>query len=79
MNYENLANIGNTIKSYDFFGRDDHIIGTVVDKNASSYSVKVLKSVTESEEFNKLRYGQTLTVPFEAMIEYEGRIQLVSE
>jgi hypothetical protein len=77
MNYENLADIGDEIKSYDFFGRDDHITGIVVEKNAFSYSVKVLKSVTESEEFNKLRYGQTLTVPFETMIEYEGRIQLL--
>jgi hypothetical protein len=79
MNYENLANIGNTIKSYDFFGRDDHIIGTVVDKNASSYSVKVLESFTDSEAFNKSRCGQVLTVPFDSIIEYEGRIQLVSE
>jgi hypothetical protein len=79
MNYANLADIGDEIKSYDFFGRDDHIIGIVVDKKACSYEVKVLKSVTESEQFNKSRYGKTLTVPFEAIIEYEGRIQLVKK
>ena len=79
MNYANLADIGDSIKSYDFFGRDDYIIGIVVGKDASSYDVKVLESSTESEQFDKSRYGKTYTVPFESIIEYEGRLQLVNK
>ena len=77
MNYKNLACIGDVIKSYDFMGRDDHIVGIVTAKNPCSYKVKVLKSVTDSEEFNELRFATTVTVPFETMLEYEGRLELV--
>jgi ATP-dependent protease Clp ATPase subunit len=78
MNYENLANVGDVIKSYDFQCLDDHIIGIVTAKNACHYEVKVLESVTESEEFNKLRFATTVTVPFKAIFEYEGRLELVA-
>ena len=78
MNYENLACIGDVIKSYDFMGRDDHIVGIVTAKNPCSYEVKVLESVTDSEKFNELRFATTVTVPFETMLEYEGRLELVA-
>jgi hypothetical protein len=77
MNYKNLACIGDVIKSFDFMGHDDHIVGIVTAKNVCSYEVKVLESVTDSTKFNELRFATTVTVPFEAMLEYEGRIQLV--
>lgn len=82
LKFENLAEVGNKIKAYDFEpmeGRPDrYLIGTVTAKGKTplgfaGYTV----TVTESSIPN--RVGEEMLVPFGMVFdEWDGRVSLVS-
>ena len=81
LKYENLANIGDTIRSYDFMGnREAFIQGTIIDKGwmpngALGYTIQIEKDGIQ-EQFG--REGDVGYVAFEnGFLEYDGRVELV--
>ena len=86
LKFEALANIGDTIRSYDFRGDDAHIQGTVVAKGWIKhpvYGTEMYKGYTIRIEKDTLgsgsRVGDEGYVPFETdFMEYDNRIELVS-
>lgn len=94
MKYENVAQVGDTIRALDFpqfDGRpDSYLIGEVIEKGPvyrgdvhmyDGYTVRVTESVTGSEEYDAERRGLIMTVPFEFMMnDFENRVEnLTSE
>ena len=85
LKFEALANIGDTIRSYDFRGDDAHIEGTVVAKGwikHPTYGTDMYKGYTIRIEKDTLgngsRVGDEGYVPFETdFMEYDDRIVLV--
>ena len=88
MKFENLANVGDVIRAYDFMGnREAFVQGVVLEKGwikhptlgfemYKGYSVRVdLDGV--QEDFG--REGDIAYVPFETSLEYDERVQLVKE
>lgn len=86
LKFETLANIGDTIRAYDFYGnKEAYIEGVVVDKGwikhpvtgmelYKGYTIRVAKDgVQESFE----REGEIGYVPFETSLEYDERVELV--
>lgn len=83
LKFENTANIGDTIKAYDFEpmeGRQErYLVGKVIDKGqsrqngCSSYTVKI----TQQSEGNVYEIGQTVCVPFECTFDYDERVQKI--
>jgi len=78
LKYENVAEVGDTIKALDFepwVGREDvYLIGKVTDKGMNelgyaAYTVKVL----ESPGFES-RVGTTMYVPYQSNFDFEGRV-----
>jgi len=81
LKYENLANVGDTIRSYDFMGnREAFIEGTIIDKGwmpngALGYTIQIEKDGIQ-EQFE--REGDVGYVAFEnGFLEYDGRVELV--
>jgi hypothetical protein len=81
LKFEKLANLGDTIRAYDFMGnREAYIEGVVIDKgwmpnDAFGYTIQIEKDGIQ-EEFG--REGDIGYVPFEtAMMEYNERVELV--
>ena len=82
LKFENVAEVGNKIKAYDFQPREGHpdrfLIGIVVNKGMTplgfgGYSV----TVTESSIPN--RVGEEMLVPFEMFFdEFDSRVSLVA-
>ena len=82
LKFENVAEVGNKIKAYDFQPREGHpdkfLIGIVVNKGKTplgfaAYSV----IVTESSIPN--RVGEEMLVPFGMVFdEWDGRVSLVA-
>lgn len=79
LKYENLANVGDKIRAYDFMGnREAYIEGTVIEKGDCplpyyAYSIKIEK---DGAGFG--REGDIGYVPFEnAFLEYDGRVELI--
>ena len=86
LKFEALANIGDTIRSYDFRGDDAHIEGTVIAKGwikHPTYGTDMYKGYTIRIERDTLgngsRVGDEGYVPFETdFMEYDSRIELVN-
>ena len=87
MKYENIAQIGQVIRSMDFFGTNDHYIqGTVIDKGWILHPEtghKVFKGYTiqiesEGPEDGEYRVGDTGYVPFESTFDFDDRVQLIA-
>lgn len=85
LKYQNLAQVGDRIRAYDFCGRRDaYIQGTVLAKGAiktpegaytlyTGYTIKIEKDGAGFGRENDIGY-----VPFEtAMMEYDERVELV--
>ena len=86
LKHEALADIGDTIRSYDFRGMDEHIQGTVVAKGWITHPTtgqELYKGYTISIEKDTLgtgsRVGDTGYVPYESTLDYDGRVELVKE
>ena len=85
LKFEALANIGDTIRSYDFRGNDAHIEGVVIAKGWIKHpvhGVDMYKGYTIRIERDTLgsgnRVGDEGYVPFETdFMEYDSRIELV--
>lgn len=89
LKFENVAEIGDTIKAFDFEpmeGRDDvFTIGKVVAKGMvyrsfdgveyPMYKAYTIK-VTASDKWSKRRKGELIYVPFESSMDYDGRVTL---
>ena len=87
LKHEATANIGDTIRSYDFRGMPEHIEGTVIAKGWIKHPVHgfdMYKGYTIRIEKDTLgdgnRVGDEGYVPFETdFMEYDTRIELVKE
>ena len=79
LKFEDLANRGDRIRSYDFMGNTEaYIEGTVIDKGMTpggyyGYTIDILV-----DGMGAGREGDTGYVPFEtAFMEYDTRVELV--
>ena len=77
MKYQNVANVGQKIKAYDFQPLDGRpeafAIGTVIEKKDYSYVVSV-----EEDTYAPAGVRQEIEVPFQtSFLEFEGRVVLV--
>jgi len=89
LKYENVANLGDTIKAFDFEpmpGREDaYLIGEVIEKGAFYQEIEEGRKiylcdgytvkVTKSPGFES-RVGEIMCVPFESTFDYDGRVTL---
>ena len=85
LKYQNLANIGDRIRAYDFMGRKDaYIEGVVTAKGAikneegaymlyDGYTIGIDK---DGAEFG--RVGDIGYIPFETSMDYDDRVELVA-
>ena len=83
LKYENLANIGDTIRGYDFMGsKDAYIQGRIIAKGEVTdgkgryiflgYTIIVEK---DGAEFG--REGEEAYIPYETTMDYDGRVELI--
>lgn len=87
LKFESLANIGDTIRSYDFRGIEDrYIVGKVIDKGMIKHPVHgfemyagyTIEITEDSGKFKGGRVGDTGFVPFETdFMEYDNRVEVV--
>jgi hypothetical protein len=89
LKYANVAEIGDTIKAFDFEpmeGREDaYLIGKVIDKGEFYQEIEEGRKiylcdgytveVTRSPGFES-RVGAIMCVPFESTFDYDGRVTL---
>ena len=87
--FEELADIGDTIRSYDFRGMDVYIEGVVIDKGwikhpttgvelYKGYTVRCTKDTMDAGYYSN-RLHDTVYVPFESSMDYDGRVELVKK
>ena len=85
LKYENYANVGDTIRAYDFFGNKEAFIqgkvtakGEVCDAKGRyiflGYTIRVEEDSMQ-EDFG--REGEVAYIPFETTMDYDGRVRLV--
>ena len=83
LKYENLANIGDVIRGYDFMGsKGAYIEGRIIAKGEvtdakgryifNGYTIIV---ETDGAEFG--REGEEAYIPFETTMDYDGRVELI--
>lgn len=84
LKYQNLADLGDTIRAYDFAGmKDAYIEGTVLDKGSiknadgaylgyDGYTIKIMK---DGADFG--REGEIGYIPFETSRDYDDRVELI--
>ena len=84
LKYENLANVGDRIRAYDFLGRRDSYIEGVVTRKGrieTPRGVLMYAGYTIDIDVDTLggREGDVGYVPFETSLDYDDRIELVEE
>ena len=83
LKYENLANVGDVIRGYDFMGsKGAYIEGKVIAKGEvcdgkgryifNGYTIIV---ETDGAEFG--REGEEAYIPYETTMDYDGRVELI--
>ena len=84
LKFEALANVGDTIRAYDFMGmKDAYIQGTVIAKGEIKHPVNGMYMYDgytiqiEKDAANFGREGDIGYVAFETSLEYDGRVELV--
>ena len=82
LKFENTANIGDTIKAFDFEPRKDapdrYLIGKVIAKGSLECVYAYTVEVIESPEFPE-RVGHTMYVPYEmSFTEFDNRITKIN-
>ena len=86
MKYQALANIGDTIRAYDFMGNKEAFIeGVIVDKGIIKHPVHgfemydgyTIKITVDGADWG--REGDEGYVAFETSLEYDGRVELIKE
>lgn len=81
LKYENVAKIGDRIRSYDFHGNKDRFIEGKVTSTSNERGFSAFVVVVDSDDGSPhgIRVGQTVLVPMEvAFMEYDGRIENLS-
>jgi len=84
LKYETLANVGDVIRGYDFFGsKGAYIQGTVLAKGEvcdakgrymfNGYTIQVEVDGAEFGRENEIAY-----IPFETSTDYDGRVEVVT-
>lgn len=84
LKYENIAEIGDVIKAFDFQpmeGRGDRYVeGVVLSKTehngAAVYMIRVTVDSAEHGEWT--RVGEQVFVPFETTFDFDGRVELIA-
>ena len=80
LKFENLAVVGQIIRSYDFYGNKEAFIeGKIIDKGwmpngALGYTIEIIKDSIQ-EQFG--REGDIGYVAFETSLEYDDRVELI--
>lgn len=85
LKFENLANVGDVVRGYDFRGmKEAYIQGTVIAKGAiqldngvymyDGYTIRV-----EEDGAEWGRDGDIAYIPFETSLDYDGRVELICE
>jgi len=89
LKFETLANLGDTIKSFDFMPMSDRpdmfLVGRVIDKGMIKHPVHGFDlyegytvEITAQGEDNRYTIGEIAYVPFEVdFMEYDERVALV--
>jgi len=82
LKYENLANVGDVIRGYDFMGsKGAYIEGKVIAKGAveinGMYMYDAYTIIVEKDGAEFGREGDEMYIPFETSIDYDGRVELV--
>lgn len=92
MKFENVAEIGDTIKAFDFMPmpdrEDSYLIGKVLDKGTilhpefgfpymTGYTVEIVRSVTGDEKYDEFRKFDIGYIPFELFVaDFDDRVTL---
>ena len=86
MKYQALANIGDTIRAYDFMGNKEAFIeGVIVDKGIIKHPVhgyEMYDGYTINITFDGAgwdREGDQGYIAFETSLDYDGRVELMTE
>lgn len=87
-NFENTANIGDTIKAFDFQpmpSRDDvYVEGTVIAKGKIYASDGTLAMIgftieaTGSDEWSDRKIGEKVFVPFQMFMDFDNRVTKIN-
>lgn len=83
LKFENLANVGDVIRGYDFYGnREAYIQGKVIAKGKvtiqGQYMYDAYTIIVEKDGAEFGREGDEMYIPFEtSMMEYDGRVELI--
>jgi hypothetical protein len=84
LKYENLANVGDVIRAYDFMGsKGAYLEGRVIAKGAIThpndgrylYEGYTIMVETDGAEFG--RENDEAYIPFETSMDYDGRVELI--
>lgn len=84
LKYQNLANVGDRIRAYDFRGmKDAYIEGVVIDKGAiktpegayTLYNGYTIQIDVDGAGFG--REGDLGYIPFETSMDYDDRVELI--
>jgi hypothetical protein len=92
MKFENVAEIGDTIKAFDFMPmpdrEDSFLIGRVIEKGMvrnpesnvpmfDGYTVEIVRSVTGDEKYDEFRKCDIGYIPFELFVaDFDDRVSL---
>jgi len=83
LKYENLANVGDVIRGYDFMGnKDAYLEGKVIAKGAihtpnGQYMYDAYTIIVEKDGAEWGREGDEAYIPFETSMDYGGRVELI--
>jgi len=84
LKYENYANVGDTIRAYDFYGnKEAYVQGKVLEKGwikhpklgYDMYEGFTMRVEVDGADFG--REGDIAYVAFETSLDYDGRVRLV--
>ena len=83
LKYENLANVGDVIRGYDFMGNKEAFIeGRVLAKGAvhtpsGQYMFEAYTIMIEKDGADWDREDDEGYIPFETSMDYDGRVELI--
>jgi len=91
LKYENVAQVGDTIKALDFRPMSDrpdqYLIGRVIEKGPMYYELEAgrrlymcdgYKVLVSFDSYDGDRVMEEIVVPFETTFDYDGRVELVA-
>lgn len=78
LKYENVAEVGDVIRAYDFRGHDSYIQGTVIEKGEVHGFYAYSINIETDTGGNGGRVGDVGYVPYESTFDFDGRVEKVS-